>query len=104
MLVKMRFIKRIGDGYFGRLEYQDVIVNDVEVRDLEHAGKRAYVTMRKHFCGLKISGAFFPYAFITLPDDTVYRVRVIPNNPNPVIELMEYGLEHSEDLVSIDHV
>jgi hypothetical protein len=76
MLVSIRFIKRTGDGYFGRCAYQEVVCPDIVVRDFVHACIKVRATIFKHMGFYSVSGAYFPYAFLTLPDGQIVRVDV----------------------------
>jgi len=75
MIAQFRFIKSIGDGYFGRQDYKDIICPNIEVRDLNHAEIKARSTMLKHFCFFNVQNAFFPYCFVTL-ESVTYRMRL----------------------------
>jgi hypothetical protein len=76
MLVSIRFIRRVGDGYFGRCAYQDVVCPNIVVRDFVHACVKVRATIVKHRGFYVISGAYFPCAWITLPDGQIVRVDV----------------------------
>ncbi len=75
MLATFKFIKRTGDGYFGRVDYVDVVCPNIEVRDLNHIIIKARATFRKHLAGWNSNSCYMSYCFVTLQDTgEVYRV------------------------------
>jgi hypothetical protein len=71
MLVTIRFTRRIGDGLFGRLAYEEIVCPDIEVNNLDHALNKVRVTCLKHKCLYNVNKAFLPRAYIQLPDNTI---------------------------------
>ena len=67
MKATFRFVRQVGDGYFGRLSYKETVV-DVDVRDVQQAAHKAFATVRANGNGMHMPGAILSRVYVMIND------------------------------------